>query len=250
MFVNELFLIDNSPSPNLEFESFGVSYIFCGKNIGYGAAHNIGMRKSLLQDNIFYHLVVNPDIELAEDVIGKLVLFMEKNPKIANVMPKVVYPDGRLQYLCKLIPTPVDLILKRFLSKELHEERINKFQLKFTAYDKVMSVPYLSGCFMFLRVNALRKVGLFDERFFMYPEDIDLSRRLFKHYDTAMYPEVQIIHRHEAASYKSFKMLWIHSINMIKYFNKWGWIFDKERSLVNKDLLQNLAYKQKKNNFL
>ena len=85
---------------------------------------------------------------------------------------------------------------------------------------------------------ALKEVGLFDERFFMYPEDIDLTRRLHQRYQTLFYPEVSITHNHQKASYHSMRMLWIHCINMIRYFNKWGWIWDKERERINERVLQ------------
>ena len=86
---------------------------------------------------------------------------------------------------------------------------------------------------MLLRTQALQKVRLFDERFFMYPEDIDLTRRIHRDFLTVYYPHVTIIHNHEKASYKSLRMLWIHTINMCRYFNKWGWFSDKERDLFN-----------------
>ena len=117
--------------------------------------------------------------------------------------------------------------------------------LKFTGYDKVMDVPYLSGCFMFFRVSALEKIGLFDERFFMYPEDIDITRRMHQQFRTVFVPDVEIIHAHAAESYKNKKMLKVHIQNMIRYFNKWGWIFDKERTRVNKEVLKQLGYKNR-----
>lgn len=89
-----------------------------------------------------------------------------------------------------------------------------------------------------------QKVGLFDERFFMYPEDIDITRRMHRWYRTMFVPSVTIVHAHRAASYKNKKMLKIHMVNMIKYFNKWGWIVDKERSAWNRKLLDELGYKK------
>ena len=78
----------------------------------------------------------------------------------------------------------------------------------------------------------------------MYPEDIDITRRMHKYYRTMFIPDETIVHAHQAASYKSRKMLKIHITNMIKYFNKWGWIYDKERSVWNKQLLKELGYKK------
>ena len=63
----------------------------------------------------------------------------------------------------------------------------------------------------------------------MYPEDIDITRRMHKWYRTMFVPSVTIVHAHRAASYKSKKMLKIHMVNMIKYFNKWGWFIDQKR---------------------
>ena len=155
-------------------------------------------------------------------------------------MPKVYYPNGELQYLCKLIPTPFDLMFKRFLPSSIVERRMIKFQLRFTKYNKIMNVPYLSGCFMFFRISALQDIGLFDERFFMYPEDIDITRRMHEKYMTIFFPEVSIVHAHAAASKTNKKMLKMHILNMIKYFNKWGWLFDLKRRNINKRVLGEL----------
>jgi GT2 family glycosyltransferase len=162
-------------------------------------------------------------------------------------MPKVLYPDGEIQHLTKLVPSPFDLIFRRFIPlKSWKEKRNFKYELRFSGYDKIANVPYLSGCFMFLRIEALQNVGMFDERFFMYPEDIDLTRRIHKKYKTIYYPFVSIVHEHEKASFKSFKMMKIHMFNMIKYFNKWGWFFDSERKLFNKQILDELGYEEDK----
>ena len=113
--------------------------------------------------------------------------------------------------------------------------------MKWADYEKTMDVPYLCGCFMVFRMAALKEVGLFDERFFMYPEDIDITRRIYSGgFRTVYYPEATVVHAHEAASYKSRKMLWIHIINMIKYFNKWGWVIDPERKRINREIIAKL----------
>ena len=146
-----------------------------------------------------YHVVVNPDIYFESGVLEKLVSFMNLHKDVGQIMPKVYYPNGDLQYLCKLIPTPLDLIFKRFIPSSIVEKRMLKFQLRFTKYNKIMNVPYLSGCFMFFRISALQDIGLFDERFFMYPEDIDITRRMHEKYLTIFFPEVSIVHAHAAA---------------------------------------------------
>ena len=232
--VDVIYVIDNSSNDSLrivERYSDKVRYIHSA-NVGYGGAHNIAIREAM-DMGAEYHIVLNPDIRFPVDAIKRIKKFADENPVAGWIMPKVKYPDGRMQYLCKLLPSPADLIFRRFLPKSWGKKRVCRFEMIDSGYDHVMNVPFLSGCFMFLRISALTRVGLFDERFFMYGEDIDLSRRMHKCFQTLYFPEVTIIHHHEAASYKNLKMMWIHICNVAKYFNKWGWLFDAERRQVN-----------------
>lgn len=238
--VDKVYLIDNSPDNNLASVANmadRINYLHTGSNIGFGAAHNIALRESMVM-GARYHLVLNADVYFNSEILGCILNRMEEDSNIGLLMPKVLYPNGDLQYLCKLLPTPMDLIARRFMP--LASKLINKkhsYDLRFTNYEFEMNVPYLSGCFMFLRVDAIRNIGIFDERFFMYPEDIDLTRRLHRYYKTIFYPHAIIYHEHGKASYKNLKMLLVHALNIIKYFNKWGWVFDSERRSINQAAL-------------
>lgn len=247
-FDNVLYLVDNSPTNNLinivnDYPNNNIKYIYNHANLGYGAAHNIAIRESIKQ-NILYHIVLNPDIIIKQGVIKKLYVFMKENDDIGNIMPKILYPNNEIQYLCKLLPTPIDLIFRRFIPlKKWKEKRNNKYELKFTNYDKVMNIPNLSGCFMFLSNKALKDIGLFDEQIFMYLEDVDLNRRIHNKYKTLFYPHAEVIHKYKKESYNSKTLLKAHVKSAIYYFNKWGWFFDIERKRVNKQTLQLLHYK-------
>lgn len=233
-----LYLIDNSPNDNLRIlaNSPNVEYIFVNKNIGFGAGHNIAIKKSVY--NSKYHLVLNPDIYFDKGTLEKIFSFMETNSDVGLLMPKILYPDGSVQYLCKMLPTPLEIVLRRFLPfRKLVEKRNERYELRFTGYDKIMNVPYLSGCFMFLRSNVLQEIGAFDERFFMYFEDTDLTRRIHRKYKTIFYPYVSIFHCYGKESYKKFRVLLIHIKNAFIYFNKYGWVFDKERKEINLKLI-------------
>jgi GT2 family glycosyltransferase len=240
-----LYLIDNSPvKSDVEIiiaNNRYIYYYFTGENKGYGAGHNIAI-KMAMQANTQYHAVLNHDLRFKPEIIDKIADFMDADDNIAQVMPKIISQDGEFQYLCKLIPAPFDLLFKRFLPKLFAGKISTQYQLKFADYNKQMNIPYLSGCFMFFRTSAFESVGLFDERFFMYHEDIDITRRMHRLFKTIYYPEVSIIHAHHAESYKNIKMFFIHCINIIKYFNKWGWFFDKERIGINKKVLRELGY--------
>ena len=94
---------------------------------------------------------------------------------------------------------------------------------------------------MFLRTEALKKVGLFDERFFLYTEDTDLTRRIHRHYRTVYFPEATIHHYHARGSYKNPWLLWCNIQSAIRYFNKWGWATDAERDQFNRRVLVQLS---------
>ena len=241
----QLFLVDNSPSDELKnivamYPNNEIHYIFNNANMGYGKAHNIAIRKSIEQGQP-YHIILNPDIIIEKGALEKLTDYMEQHPEVGNIMPKIIYPDGELQYLCKLLPSPIDLIFRRFIPVKKWKDAINKrYELHSFGYDKIMNVPNLSGCFMFLRTEALKKVGLFDENIFMYLEDIDLNRRIFSKYKTIYYPDATVIHEHQKESYKNKKLLKVHIQSAIYYFNKYGWFFDKERTNINRNVLREL----------
>jgi len=241
--INKVYLIDNSKLiMNYDFSSYPlVSYIRLNKNIGYGAGHNIALR--LAQKSSIFHFVINPDIYFEGSMLERMISRMLEDESIGQLMPKVLYPNGDIQHLCKLIPSPVDLIFRRFLKgvfKSSARKKEHVYELRFTGYSREMIVPYLSGCFMLFRVSCFRVVGIFDERFFMYPEDIDMTRRMYMKFKTIFYPEAVIFHDHAKDSYKSKKMLWVHMVNMIKYFNKWGWYFDSNRKAINTIVIKSL----------
>lgn len=219
----------------LVFQDLPVEYIKTQRNIGYGSGHNIALRKAIQLGSDF-HFILNPDISFGDAELKKMIFRIYDDKEIGQLMPKVINPDGSLQYLCKLLPTPLDLLLRRFAIgplKGIAKARADEFELRFTGYRKEMNVPFLSGCFMLLRVSALQNIGLFDESFFMYGEDIDLTRRMHSKYKTIFFPSAVVIHDHAKESYKNIRMLWIHSVNVGRYFNKWGWFWDAERKKMN-----------------
>ncbi|MCP5103138.1 MAG: glycosyltransferase family 2 protein [bacterium] len=233
-------VVDNASTDNtigiIGSEFPGVTLI-SSQNNGFGAGHNKAIRE--IPGESDYHLVMNPDIYFHEEVLEKLLDFMEKNKNVGLVMPKIHYPDDGIQYLCKLLPTPFDLIGRRFIPGFLKKfikplkRRLEVYEFRDRDYHEQMEVPHLSGCFMLVRTEVFEKAGLFDERFFMYLEDVDLSRRILRHYKNIYYPYVHVYHHYHQGSYKRFKHLKYHISSAVKYFNKWGWFFDNERKEMN-----------------
>ncbi|WP_026075974.1 glycosyltransferase family 2 protein [Noviherbaspirillum massiliense] len=233
-------LVDNSPDDGLAAvaRNFGVAYIHLPENPGFGAGHNVAIQ-SAIERGAAYHLVLNPDTYFNSDVIPALTEFMQEHTDVGMIMPDIRYPDGSRQHLCKLLPTPLDLLMRRF-APGLYKSFgwIDRYELRMSGYEKIMDVPALSGCFMFIRTSVLGEVGGFDERFFMYLEDVDLSRRIGRVARTVYFPLVSITHEYVKGSYKNRKLLFHHIRSAVLYFNKWGWFLDKERSAVNQAALE------------
>jgi GT2 family glycosyltransferase len=231
----KLYIVDNSPTDEIKLicTDSRIEYIYMNSNKGFGAGHNVIMRKPDKMGK--YHLILNPDIEFKPGTLESLYLYMENNSDVGNVMPKILYPDGKLQHLCKLLPTPKDWIIRMFIPIKKVKNKIDyNLEMHFADYGKEMNVPYLSGCFMFLRKSVIEEIGIFDEGIFMYGEDTDLNRRIYRKYRTMYYPNATVVHNFEKGSHKDIRLLWIHIKAAIYYLNKWGWFIDNERNVINK----------------
>lgn len=208
-------------------------------NNGYGGGNNYAI-KMAAEAGSRYHLVVNPDVWFGPEVMPKLVQYMVLHPEVGQMMPKVLYPNGYIQRLAKLLPTPIDIIGRFCLPQFMIAKRNDRYELKCSGYSMTLNVPCLSGCFMMFDMSRLLEIGMFDERFFMYGEDVDISRRMHARYQTIYYPETVIYHKFSRASHKSLKLFLHHMINMIRYFNKWGWWKDSERDLYNQQCIEEI----------
>jgi len=222
----EIIIVDNGSTDNtvkiIKNNFKNVKLIKNDKNIGFGAAHNIAIKLGKGK----YHLVINPDIIFTENSIEKLLNFMEKNPDVGLISPKIVFPDGTIQYLCKRLPCLFDLCIRRFTPgfiQKLFKKRIDFFEMKDTGYNKIMDVYYLSGSFMLFRKSVLEKIGGFDENFFMYFEDADITHRIGEISRALFYPYTSVMHLWERGSHENIKLLLISLVSTVKYFNKWGW---------------------------
>jgi GT2 family glycosyltransferase len=247
--IDTVYIIDNSSDDRFrlfEKKSGKIWYIH-NKNLGYGASHNIALHEAI-DSGSEYHIVLNHDIRFSPEVIPELESYMREHEDTAYILPKVLYPDGTIQYLCKLLPTPSDLIFRRFTPNLKYAKKMNeRYVLQNSGYDKIINPPCLSGCFMFLRVSTIKENNLFfDERYFMYCEDFDFIRRLHRIAKTIFYPYVSIVHDHQKDSYKSKKMLIQHIKSAVKFFNKWGWIFDSERNRMNRKIIKEIELLNKK----
>ncbi len=227
---------DNSPTNYLEkiFINLGWDYIWGnGINLGFGKAHNFLFCKygNLAQ----YHLIINPDIKFDKNVLIVLSKFLHDTFDAGCVMPKVLYPNETSQYLAKYLPSFFDLIFRRFPIEYIRNYVDNKLEIRYQ-YDKGMKpfkMPFLSGCFLLFKSKVIDQVGFFDERYFLYAEDLDLTRTYWNSgFYPYCYPSIHVYHNYEKASSKNMKLFLVHIISVLKYFKKWGFI-DKSRKKIN-----------------
>lgn len=240
-----LYLIDNSPTNDLEslFYDQRIEYIHNPSNPGFGASHNIAINLAT-KSGSKYHFIINPDIYFEMEVVTPMVNYMERNVDVGMMMPEVLNPDGSVQYLPKLLPNPFWIFWRKIKKPSDQFKRfIEKYELRNFPKDKIYNAPILSGCFTLLNLNAIAEVGAYDDKYFMYFEDFDLSRRMHKLYKTVYFPLVSVYHGYEGGANKRFKLFKIFLASAIIYFNKWGWFFDKERRSINENAYKQLCQK-------
>lgn len=187
------------------------------KNLGFGKGHNV-----ILKDlNSRYHIVMNPDITIDNNILLEMTSFMDARPDIGLLTPLIRYDNGSIQYLCKRNPTFADLFIRLLLPGSF-KKRQNYFTMMETNYAKEFTVEYSTGCFMFFRTEIYKKIKGFDENFFMYMEDADITRRVNQISKTVFYPYNHVYHSWQRGAHKQLRLLLINLHSAWYYFKKWG----------------------------
>ena len=233
----EVVLIDNGPSyadrvkiaallrfgSELAVDGIALSMLGDGSNLGYGAGHNLAFAPSTND----FHLVLNPDVELAPDALFAALEFMATHRDCGIIAPAIFDREGNRQYLCKRYPTVFDLLIRGFAprwARPLFQKRLANYEMRdVTGEEVVWDPPIVSGCFMFLRSSVLQKIEGFDPNYFLYFEDFDLSLRAAEISKIAYVPAVQIVHYGGYAARKGFRHICMFIRSAITFFNAHGW---------------------------
>ena len=218
--TKKLYLIDNSPTAELKnnFKQPEIEYIFTGDNLGFGKGHNLIIEK--IHNDSEYHLILNPDVIFEPQVILTLVDLFKKDATVAMVAPKVVYPNGTLQYTCRKYPTMLELVARRI---KILKNYTQKREYRNTDLTQPFYPDFIHGVFLLFKTVDLVKINGFDERYFLYMEDVDICRKIDALDKTKYYfPKVQITHVHKRASARTMKLFFVHLHSSFKYFYKWG----------------------------
>jgi GT2 family glycosyltransferase len=234
----KLFLIDNSPTDELRiYQKETIDYFHNPSNPGFGSSHNIAIQKAI-DAGAKYHFIINPDVFFNKDVISSMITYIENNKTVGMMMPQILNLNGSVQNLPKLLPSPISVLWRKLKKPKMsYQKFINRYELRNVSEKIIYNAPVLSGCFTLLNLEAIKKVGFYDDKYFMYFEDWDLSRRIHKHYKTIYFPLVSVYHGYESGANKNGKLFKIFIKSAITYFTKWGWFFDSERSKINNKAL-------------
>lgn len=227
----EIIIVDNNPPAGVKEvidDLFPEAvYIPLSKNKGFGGGMNEGIRRAKGE----YVLIFNPDIIIQPGSLETLKTYMDEHPEVGVCGPKLLNPDGSLQYSCFRQPTSFIPAYRRTPLGLLPvgKRAVDAHLMKDFDHEDTIEVDSLIGAALFTRHDALKDVGLFDERFFMYYEDNDLCRRFWeKGYKVVYHPRAEMVHYHRRASADgnlfnqlTSRFTWIHISSAMKYFWKY-----------------------------
>ena len=211
-YKKELIIIDNSPTD--ELKSFcnkfnSVKYFHMKKNIGFAKGHNFAFKQ--LKEKSLVHLILNPDIYFfKKDMEEFLKWFINTDCVLA--IPQVMYPNEKKQNVVRNIPTPISLIKRKV---------INNYDEILIANNVIQEIPFSHGCFFAFKSDVFYKLKGFDERFFMYMEDIDIWLRAKYYGKTVINTNYKIYHYFRKGSSKNIKLFFYHLISAFKFFRKY-----------------------------
>jgi N-acetylglucosaminyl-diphospho-decaprenol L-rhamnosyltransferase len=211
---------NNSPDDSVamvQTEFPQVQLIANTENVGYPAANNQGLRalgiRGREEDGTTtdeekassrYALLLNPDTELPPEGLARMVAYMDAQPDIGVIGPKLVLPDGQLDLACRrAFPTPIVSFYRMVGLSHLfpRSPRFGRYNMTFLDEDEIAEVDAVVGAFMMTRVTAVQQAGLMDDQFWMYGEDLDWAKRIKDAgWRVVYYPEVTVLHVKRASS--------------------------------------------------
>jgi len=216
----EIFVFDNkSPDAkdthNIINNKFSdIELITSDQNLGFGFGHN-QIIKTIKSD---YHVILNPDIEFTENTLWKLAEYMESNPDIALITPEIHNTNGTIQNLPKAFPK-----FRFVMSSTI--PFFKKYRIPYTmSKDTILNpidIEICTGCFMFARTDILKQINGFDDKFFLYFEDFDLSMRIIKLGRIVYYPFTSVTHLWHRDTKKSLRLFVVQVNSMLKFYKKW-----------------------------
>jgi GT2 family glycosyltransferase len=189
-------------------------------NLGFAKAVNIGLRKVTESDKYYAALLLNPDTTIESSLFEEARKIITKTG-VGAASPLIVYPDNKVWWAGTRLFSKEQILKGKNLKVSTHPGKGKSLATE----KKMIDVEAMTGCSMFINSNAVQSVGLFDERFFMYCEDIDYSRRLHSHgYKTLCFTTSKVIHdiddRQQLRPIKKFRKYKIYITSVGQYIRK------------------------------
>ncbi|MEP7200536.1 MAG: glycosyltransferase family 2 protein [Chloroflexota bacterium] len=226
-----VFVVDNASRDGsadmLRAEFPQVRLIANADNRGYAAANNLALRECAGD----YVLLLNPDTVLPPDALAKAMAFLDGCANAGVVGPQLVRLDGSLDLACRRsFPTPEISFYRMVGLSRLfpHSRRFGRYNMTYLDPDETAQVDSVVGAFMLVRGELLRQVGLLDEQFFMYAEDLDWCKRISEgtnprtgqHWQVWYYPAVRVLHVKRASSSRSARAQQAFNETMLQFYRK------------------------------
>ncbi len=197
------------------------------ENQGFAAGNNLGLKKARGR----YILILNPDIAVVAGGLEKMVSFMDKDETVGITGPKLINPDGSIQDSCRRFPTwPVPLFRRTIFGRlPTAKKSLGRYLMTDFDHESNLAVDWLFGACLLLRKSVLEKIGLFDERFFVYFEDLDLCRRCWEGgFKVYYFSTAEMVHYHQRLSAEKSGIFGVfgragrvHILSGLKYFAKY-----------------------------
>jgi GT2 family glycosyltransferase len=199
----EVIVVDNDSKDDsreiLTSEIDNIKVKFTGKNLGYAKAVNIAISETSGE----YIILLNPDIVALKDGITELIKFMDENPKVGIASGQLINPNGSIQDSGFRFYKPITILYRRTFFRHFPwaKRHLDRIFMHDTDFTKNQKVDWVLGACMCIRRSALEKVGLMDERFFLYFEDMDWCRRFWKlGWEVWYVPRARFAHYHKRES--------------------------------------------------
>ena len=171
--------------------------------------------------------VLNTDLSWQPGTFEQLLGWLQQHPQVNLAVPQILDEAGTPQKLCKHHPTVLGLFSRRFLPDWLKPAWLKRYDRWYVMadqnYQDVFEAPYLSGCCMLIRSEAFRRAGGFDERYFLYLEDADLTRSLARDGRCVHLPVAGVVHGWGRGNYRNLGLMAVNMASAWHYFRKWGW---------------------------
>ena len=171
--------------------------------------------------------VLNTDLTWPGGTFEQLLGWLQQHPQVSLAVPQILDEAGSPQKLCKHNPTVLGLFSRRFLPDRFKPTWLKRYDRWYVMadqnYQEVFEAPYLSGCCMLIRSDAFRRVGGFDERYFLYLEDADLTRSLARDGRCVHLPVAGVVHGWGRGNYRNLGLMAVNLASAWSYFRKWGW---------------------------